>query len=58
MLRNQKMAEIIYTAEKLRAVIRLKVGLKVIGGGKVNLVLITVEKLRLGVLLDGFGNGI
>ena len=52
------MAEIIYTTEKLRTVVRLKVGFKIVGGSKVNLVLITVEKLRLGMLLDGFCNGI
>ena len=52
------MAKIIYTSEKLRTVVRLKVGLKVIGGSKVNLILITIEKLRLGMLLDGFCNGI
>ena len=52
------MAKIIYTTEKLRAVVRLKVGFKIVGRGKVNLVLITVEKLRLGILLDGFRNGI
>ena len=57
-LRNQKMAEIIYTAEKLRTVVRLKVGFKIVGRGKVNLVLIAIEKLRLGMLLDGFCNGI